>query len=43
MAILGLTYQSDDREVATRLVSNSLSAFFIFLLLVDFCLIFFLL
>jgi 1,4-dihydroxy-2-naphthoate octaprenyltransferase len=43
LAILGLTYQSDDREVATRLVSNSLSAFFVFLLLVDFCLIFFLL
>jgi len=43
LAILGLKYQSDDREVATRLVSNSLSAFFVFLLLVDFCLIFFLL
>jgi 1,4-dihydroxy-2-naphthoate octaprenyltransferase len=43
LAILGLTYQSDDTEVATRLVSNSLSAFFAFLLLVDFYLIFLLL
>lgn len=43
LAILGLAYQSDNREVATRLVSNSLSAFLVFLLLVDFCLIFFLL
>jgi 1,4-dihydroxy-2-naphthoate octaprenyltransferase len=40
LAISGLIFQSDDREVATRLVSYSLSAFFVFLLLVDFCLIF---
>jgi 1,4-dihydroxy-2-naphthoate octaprenyltransferase len=40
LAISGLIFQSDNREVATRLVSYSLSAFFVFLLLVDFCLIF---
>ena len=39
-AILGLIFQSDDRDVSIRLVSYSLSAFFVFLLLVDFCLIF---
>jgi 1,4-dihydroxy-2-naphthoate octaprenyltransferase len=43
LAILGLAHHSDDREVATRLTSNSLLAFFVFLLLVDFCLVFFLL
>ena len=40
LAISGLIRQSDDRAVATGLVSNNLSAFAVFLLLVDFCVIF---